>query len=145
MCLRGISAARGAAAGLAVFTTLTGCWLTSSFSGLGKGASEGGIADASDALQEEGPPADGGDDGGPRNLLDNPGFAGNTAGCGVGWMANLGTIQRSSVSKTGGSSCELCPNSTAPGGFSFGAPAHPGVWMSADADSASPTWTSIGG
>jgi hypothetical protein len=112
--VRGVAAARGVAASVVACAMLAGCWLTQSFSGLGKASGDAGTGDAT-ATRDSGPPPDGGGESGPGNLLENPGFSGSDPGCGLYWMANLGTIQRSSISKTGTYSCELCPNSTAPG------------------------------
>ena len=123
----GVAAARRLAASAVACASLAGCWLTASFSGLGSATADAEAGDGSHPVTDGGSSgsSSGGSGssssgsssgGGPQNLLQNPGFEqGTGAGCGLGWTANLGTIQHSTIARSGTSSCMLCPNSMAPG------------------------------
>ncbi len=100
---------------------LFACSLFTSLDGLQDGASDGGpSSDATggdaqilgdggavvDSRSSDGPS---GDESGPTSLFENGSFEEGAGGCGAGWQAYYNcSIQRSSIARTGSSSCEVC-------------------------------------
>jgi hypothetical protein len=92
-----------------------------SISGLSNGGGDGGAGDAAgtadaptDALADGGSstdaPGDAPGESGTSNLVPNPSFEEPGGGCGSGWTSYGAIVQRSSVARSGSSSCELCAN-----------------------------------
>ena len=139
---------------------LAACSFFTSLDGLQGGGSDGGeSADATGSdgqilgdggiVTTDGQIRDGatGGDSGPGGLFENGGFEEGAGGCGVGWKALYNcTIQRSSIARTGSSSCEVCSlNGVGEGSFALApvtdAPIAPGsyygeAWLHDDPDAA---------
>ena len=136
--------------------TLSACSLFTSLDGLQDGTSDGGAggdgaagdgqgggdgARSGDGAGSDGAATDGAaDDSGAGGLFVNGSFEEGAGGCGVGWTALYNcTLQRSSIARTGSSSCEVCSlNGVGEGSFALApvtdAPVTPGsyygeVWL----------------